>query len=101
MLGIGGYDWVESDFALPSGLLEWDREIFADKFIDGIWRAAFFTEKRGKAANVSFGDRLTARGCLEDWLEGKQRISSATRLGYKQAVSEFLAYLGAEGEHRA
>jgi integrase len=45
-------------------------------------------------------ERVTTRKWLEDWLESKQRISPATRLGYKHAVSEFLVYLGPRGEHR-
>src|SRR5262249_2887475 len=45
-------------------------------------------------------ERITTRAWLEDWLEGKQGISAATRLGYKQAIAEFLAYLGPEEEHR-
>ena len=45
-------------------------------------------------------ERITVRAWLEDWIEGKQRISPATRLGYRQAISEFLAFLGPEGEHR-
>jgi integrase len=45
-------------------------------------------------------ERVTTRNWLQDWLEGKQRISAATRLGYKHAVSQFLTYLGPRGEHR-
>ena len=43
---------------------------------------------------------ITTRDWLEDWLEGKQGISPATRLGYKQAMGEFLVHLGPQGEHR-
>jgi hypothetical protein len=45
-------------------------------------------------------ERVSTRAWLEDWLQSKQRISSATRLGYKHAITEFLAYLGPRGEHR-
>lgn len=45
-------------------------------------------------------ERITTQRWLEDWLEGKRGISPATRLGYKQAIAEFLAYLGPKGANR-
>jgi integrase len=45
-------------------------------------------------------ERITLRPWLEDWLENKRGISPATRLGYQQAITEFLAYLGPEGANR-
>jgi integrase len=45
-------------------------------------------------------ERITVGAWLKEWLESKQSISPATRLGYKQAIAEFLTYLGPKGEHR-
>jgi hypothetical protein len=42
-------------------------------------------------------ERITVRAWLEGWIEGKQGISPATRLGYKQAIAEFLAYWDQKG----
>jgi len=39
-------------------------------------------------------ERVTVRAWLEDWLASKTQVSPATRRCYKQAVSEFLEYLG-------
>ena len=55
------------------------------------------TLKRVGLASI---ERITVASWLKDWLAGKEHLSAATRLGYEQAVREFLQYLGPHGEVR-
>jgi integrase len=45
-------------------------------------------------------ERITIKDWLEDWFASKEQLSGATRLGYQQAVREFLEYLGPRGQTR-
>jgi integrase len=42
-------------------------------------------------------ERISVKTWLEEWLSSKEQVSEATRLGYEQAVREFLEYLGSLG----
>jgi integrase len=44
-------------------------------------------------------ERISTKVWLEDWIESKQNTSPATRRAYKQAVSEFVAFLGPQRQH--
>ena len=53
-----------------------------------------------KRVGVLTIERVTIKVWLEDWLASKEQLSAATRLGYEQAVREFLEYLGPRGQAR-
>src|SRR3979411_1605136 len=48
-----------------------------------------------RSAGLEQIETIRVKNWLEDWLKGKRNISKASRVGYEQAVREFLEFLGA------
>jgi len=47
-----------------------------------------------RSAGLEQIETIRVKNWLEDWLKGKRNISHASRVGYEQAVREFLEFLG-------
>jgi integrase len=47
-----------------------------------------------RSAGLEQIETIRVKNWLEDWLKGKRNISQSSRVGYEQAVREFLEFLG-------